>query len=288
MNQDLAFALILFTLTGLVALAYWIRTFFKGKARFDRVERQGGSSLLSKELMQGGYWFFQPLAKFLVLCRITPNVISWASLGFGVLAGACLSQGHFGFGAFFATFSAVFDALDGLVARMTGVSSDAGEVLDATVDRYVEFFFLGGLVIYYREIPVLLALALFALAGSFMVSYSTAKAEALQIDPPKGNMRRPERAIYLILGAALSPITIPWFERIREYPIAIGHPMVAAVALIAVLSNLSAIERLYAVSRVIREREAKARGKRSALSPSSSDTGAGVRDDEASDPLHVR
>ncbi len=285
MNQDLAFALVLFTATGLVALAYWIRTLMRGKVQFDRVERQGGSSLLSKDVMQGGYWFFQPLARFLVLCHISPNAISWSSLIFGVLSGACLSVGHFGFGAFFATFSAVFDALDGLVARMTDRSSDAGEVLDATVDRYVEFFFLGGLIIYYREIPSLLLLALAALVGSFMVSYSTAKAEALQIEPPKGNMRRPERAIYLILGAALSPITIPWFETIREYPIAVGHPMVAAVALIAVLSNLSALERLYAVSKIIREREAKALRTRASALTSSLSVGD---DEEASDPLHVR
>ena len=83
---------------------------------------------------------------------------------------------------------------------MTGVSSDAGEVLDAAVDRYVEFFFLGGLMIYYRDIAALLILTLFALVGSFMVSYSSAKAEALHVPAPKGSMRRPERAVYLTAG----------------------------------------------------------------------------------------
>src|SRR6185437_2877167 len=146
-------------------------------------------------------------------------------------------------------------SLDGMVARMTRVASDAGEVLDAAADRYVEFFFLAGLVIYYREIPGLMILALAALAGSFMVSYSTAKAEALRVEAPRGSMRRTERAVYLILGAALSPVTIPIFETDRIYGIAIGHPMVFALGLVAVLANLSAIERLYAVAKTVRQRE---------------------------------
>ena len=39
-----------------------------------------------------------------------------------------------------------------------------------------------------------------------MVSYSTAKAEALGVEPPRGAMRRQERAVYFVLGAALVPI----------------------------------------------------------------------------------
>jgi CDP-diacylglycerol--glycerol-3-phosphate 3-phosphatidyltransferase len=218
----------------LVAIAYMIRVSFRGKAHFARIDRQGGSSLLSKEMMEGAYWFLQLL---------------------GVTAGACLAFGHFGSGAVFATISALLDALDGMVARATGVSSDAGEVLDAAVDRYAEFFFLSGLVIYYRELPILMFLALSALLGSFMVSYSTAKAEALQVEAPKGSMRRPERAFYLILGAALSPVTIPWFEGTSDLPIPIGHPMVLALCLVGVLANISAVERFWVIAKTIRFRE---------------------------------
>jgi phosphatidylglycerophosphate synthase len=207
--------------------------------------------------MEIGYWFFQPLARLLIFCHCTANQISWGSLIFGIIAGCCLAFGHFGSGAVFASVSAIMDSLDGIVARMTGQSSDAGEVLDATIDRYVEFFFLGGLVVYYREIPVLLVLSLLALAGAFMVSYSTAKAEALQVDPPKGSMRRPERALYLTLGAALSPVTIPWLESGRDYPIAVAHPMIIALCLVAVMANFSAIERLWSIAKAVKLREKK-------------------------------
>jgi CDP-diacylglycerol--glycerol-3-phosphate 3-phosphatidyltransferase len=256
MNSDFWFALGLLTLAGLVAGAYSIRVLLKGRAHAERIERQGSSNLLSKDVMQGGYWFFQVLGRGLVFFKITPNMVSWSSLFFGFVAAVCLALGHFGSAAVFGTISAVLDALDGMVARLTGKSSDAGEVLDAAVDRYVEFFMLAGLVIYYREIPVFMLLAFAALIGSFMVSYSSAKAEAMHVDPPKGNMRRPERCLYLMLGAALSPVTIPWLERVREFPMPIAHPMIVAMGLIGVLANVSAVERLWAIAKAVRAREA--------------------------------
>ncbi|MDR3606335.1 MAG: CDP-alcohol phosphatidyltransferase family protein [Oligoflexia bacterium] len=257
-NQQWIYTLVLIGLAVIMGGAYFIRSLIRGRERFDRVEKQGGSALLSKEMMEAFYWFLQPLGKFLVYCRITANGVSWTSFVFGAVAGLCLAFGHFGSGAAFATVSAVLDSLDGLVARMSHTASDAGEVLDAAVDRYAEFFFLGGLVIYYREVPVLMVLTLLALAGSFMVSYSTAKAEALHVEAPKGSMRRPERALYLILGAALSPVTIPVFEATSDFPIPIGHPMVIALCLVAVLANVSAVERLWTVAHAMRLREAEA------------------------------
>lgn len=279
MDFQLAATLILVGIFAVASIAYLLRVLFNGRAHFDRIDKQGGSPLLSKFVMEGAYWFLQPIGKLLVFCRVTPNQVSWSSLFFGVVAGFCLAFGHFGFGAAFATISAFLDSLDGMVARMTGVASDAGEVLDAAADRYVEFFFLGGLAVYYREVSGLLILALLALIGSFMVSYSTAKAEALQITPPKGSMRRPERAVYLILGAALSPVTIPIFENDRTWGIAIGHPMVFALGLVALMSNLSAIERLAAVARGIRVREKAQREE--AVAPVSIDSEESAEEAEA-------
>lgn len=252
---DLMNTLALFGLAGLLVLSYFVRVALRGKAHFDRIDQQGGSSLLNKNFMEMAYWFLQPVAKLLVFFRVTPNMLSCASLVLGILAGACLAVGHFGFGGVFGTFSALLDSLDGLVARLTGRASDAGEVLDAAVDRYVEFIYLAGLVIYYREMPALILLTLLALLGSFMVSYSTAKAEALNVPVPRGNMRRTERALYLILGAILSPVTIPWIETQYVYSIPIGYPMVFCIGLVAVLANYSAIERFVAIARGIRARE---------------------------------
>jgi CDP-diacylglycerol---glycerol-3-phosphate 3-phosphatidyltransferase len=284
-SYNLKSTLFLLGLVAVLSAAYAIRLFVKGRAQFARVDKQGGSALLSKGLMEMAYWWLQPLARALVAARVTPNMISWSSLVFGLLAGICLAFGHFGFGGGFALVSGLLDSVDGMVARMTGASSDAGEVLDATVDRYAEAFFISGLVIYYRDIPVLQILALLALMGSFMVSYSSAKAEALHVDPPKGSMRRPERAFYLTLGAVLSPITISQFEYIRDYPIAIGFPMVIALGLIAVLANASAIERMAAIAKEMRRRENDALARKIALEAAQA---AASDSDETPEPNPVR
>jgi phosphatidylglycerophosphate synthase len=255
MPSELKFTLAAALFVLLLVAAYGLRVAVKGRAHFDRIDRQGGSRLLSKHVMEVGYWILFPLARVLVSLRISANQVSWSSLGFGVFAGACLAFGHFGFGAICATISGLLDSVDGMVARLSATASDAGEVLDAAVDRYVEFFFLAGLIIYYREIASVELLALLALLGSFMVSYSTTKAEALKIEPPKVIMRRPERAVYLTAGAALSAVSIPWFETSREFSNPLGYPMVLALGMVAVLANLSSIERFWSIAKGIRLRE---------------------------------
>jgi len=255
---DFVNTIALLAILGLVIAAYSVKLILKGRTQYDRVNRQGGSVLMGRGMMEVGYWALQPVAKLLVFLHVSPNQISWASLVFGGISGTALAYGYFGFAALFACYSAFMDCLDGMVARMTEVASDAGEVLDAAVDRYVEFFFLAGLIIYYREEPLFQMIALFALAGSFMVSYSTAKAEALHIPPPPGIMRRPERAFYLTLGAALSTFQIPWLDSYFNFSKPVGYPLLLATFAIAVLSNVSAIERLWTIGRAMREREAAA------------------------------
>ena len=254
LTSDVKFALAAVLFAAAVVVAYALRVALKGRARFERIERQGGSRLLNKPTMEAGYWGLQPAARLLVRIGVDADQVSWTSLGLGFAAGACLTVGHFGYATVFAFASGLLDFIDGMVARLTGTASEAGEVLDSAVDRYVEFFFLSGLVIYYRALPALQILTLLALLGSFMVSYSTAKAEALKVEPSKGSMRRPERALCLTVGAALSALTIPWLEAEREFPVHIGYPMVVALGLVAVIANVSAIERLWSIAKAVRLR----------------------------------
>jgi CDP-diacylglycerol--glycerol-3-phosphate 3-phosphatidyltransferase len=259
MNHELKYTLAVALGVLFLITTYGVRVLVKGRARFDRIDRQGGSRLLSKGAMEIGYWIISPVARALASLHVSPNQVSWLSCGFGALAGIFLARGHFGFGAMCATVCGLLDSVDGMVARLSGVASDAGEVLDAAIDRYVEFFFLAGLIIYYREQPALQLLALLALLGSFMVSYSTTKAEALNIEPPNGLMRRPERAVYLTAGAALSTPSIAWFESTPEFAAPLAYPMVLALALVAVLANFSAIERFWLIAKALRRRDLKPR-----------------------------
>jgi phosphatidylglycerophosphate synthase len=247
-RADLQYTIALAVIAALLAAAYAVRLAIKGRVHYDRIEQDGGSRLLSKSVMELGYWALLPVARLLISIGVSPAGITCASLGCGLLAGACLSVGRFGLGAVFATVAGLLDALDGMVARISGLSSRAGKILDAAVDRYVEFFFLSGLVLYYRGTWLLQAISLLALLGSFMVSYSSAKAEAFGGDPPRGSMRRAERAVYLTLGAALSAVTIPWLERDAHGSFPVGYPMVVALAVVAVLANSSAVERFWSIA----------------------------------------
>jgi CDP-diacylglycerol--glycerol-3-phosphate 3-phosphatidyltransferase len=244
--------LILVVLAG----AYAVRVATSGAASFDRVKRDQGSALFGAGAMQMGYWGLDPIGRGLARAGVSANFISTTSLVLGLGAAAGLALGHFGVAAALAVVSSICDALDGMVARQTRTASDSGEVLDATIDRYVEFTFLGGLAIYDHDRPLRLAIALAAILGSFMVSYATAKGEAMGVEVPRGSMRRPERAAYLTLGAALCPFAALWASH-GGPPWLSEAPMISATAFVAIIGNVSAVRRLRAVARALRGRDAR-------------------------------
>jgi len=252
---DLACSAGLVAILAVLVAAYAVRVVSSGAASFDRVKRDKGSLLFGASAMQMGYWGLDPVGRFLAGAGVSANAISTSSLLLGLAAAVALAFGHFGVAAAFAVVSALCDALDGMVARQTKTASDSGEVLDATVDRYVEFTFLGGLAIHDHENPLWLGMALAAILGSFMVSYATAKGEAMGVAPPRGSMRRPERAAYLTMGALLCPFTALWAA--KGGPSWVSEaPMMLATALVAVVGNVSAVRRLTSIARSLRGRTA--------------------------------
>lgn len=247
----------LIVLVASLTIVYLGRVWLKGRAKHRRVEKDQGSALLGKPAMEMAHWLFGPFAVFLSKLGVTPNGASYISLTFALAAVWPLSQGYFGFGACLAFLSSIFDLVDGAIARHRQMESDAGEVLDAAIDRYGEFLFLAALAVFYRQSLPLLSLVLINILGTFMVSYSTAKAEALKIDPPRGAMRRPERSFYMLLGAGLSPITNTFFPVLQDlFPAAYAAvPLLGALLLVGVVANISAINRLRILAAKIRERE---------------------------------
>jgi len=133
-------------------------------------------------------------------------------------------------------FGAFCDALDGAVARARGVASDAGEVLDAAIDRWAEMAVFFGYAWYYRSIWWGFILAAGACVGAIMVSYARAKAESFGIDAAMGLMQRHERAVWLALATLGSAVWELW----RPTPIgmfAFHTPVLVALGVIAVLAN---------------------------------------------------
>jgi phosphatidylglycerophosphate synthase len=249
MLTDYAVSLGLLAGAAFAALAYAVRVTVRGEFRSARVDAAGTSAFLGRFPQEMTYWVITPVVRQLVAQGVTANAVTTASLALGLGAGVALGFGHFGIGAALAAVSALCDALDGYVARETRSTSTAGELFDAAADRYNEFFFLGGLAIYYRESAAALLLVLCALVGSFMVSYASAKAEAKRVKAPRGSMRRAERAAYLTLACGLAPI----FGAVA--PSFTDAPVVLALLLVSVVANASTIRRLKRIAELAQEQQ---------------------------------
>jgi phosphatidylglycerophosphate synthase len=197
--------------------------------------RRAGRALLG--------WLLSPLVDGLAAVGVRPNEVTVVSLVAGLVAGVALAFDEFGWASAAILFASLGDAVDGMLARRTGTSSVGGALLDAAVDRYGEFFILAGLAVLFRESTPMLILVLLALAGSFMVSYGSAKAEALRVAVPDGMMRRAERATVLCVGVAMVPfagglatqLDAPWLHH---------APILLALGIVAVGANASAVRRL--------------------------------------------
>lgn len=211
-----------------------------------RVAQQGSSFFLGLNVMHAGYWMLQPAVRTCVRGRISPATLSWLSLVPAVVGAWGVAVGHWGLAAWTLLISALLDVLDGAVARALGKASPAGAVLDSVLDRYAEFIFFVGIVIYYRDHLAVQLIALAALMGSFLVTYSTAKAEALALTPPRGSMKRSDRLTVLIIATALAPLSQHWLEPAVR---GVVWPVVVGLTLIAVLANVSAIVRFTALGR---------------------------------------
>lgn len=254
--RDITFSYAMLVLAGATMGPYGARILFWGRARHARVDTDGGSIFVNKRFMEYGYWLVAPVVTALRRSGVTPDMVTAFCLLPALAAGVAASQGWFGLACVLATVAALGDIIDGLLARLGGMASDAGEAFDAAVDRYGEFALFGGLVFYYRFSTPLCVLSLLALFGAFMVSYSTAKAEALNVPPPRGWMRRAERAIYMLFGCGLTPIASALAG--ADAPLLLRQaPLILAITLIAVMSNISVISRMRSIVRSIRRRDAE-------------------------------
>jgi CDP-diacylglycerol---glycerol-3-phosphate 3-phosphatidyltransferase len=123
--------------------------------------------------------------------------------------------------------ASAFDVLDGRVARLRGRGTNFGAYLDSTMDRYSDMLlFLGLLVLYARlDRTPQMVLVWVAAFGSFMTSYARARAESLIPSCTVGFLERPERIALLVVGA-------------------LANRMVAVLWIIAILSNVTALQRI--------------------------------------------
>lgn len=249
---DEASSVVLIGALTLALGAYVIASASAGRALLAaRVEREAALPVVGKAPMHAVYRALVPLGRALAALGVNANTVSVSALVIAFLAAIAFATGHFGLAALIAAVSSLADALDGLVARLTGTQSRVGQVLDTTIDRYVDALFLGGVAMYVRLDPVLLALTIGAVVGSFMVSYASSVERELSVHGAPSTMRRAHRLAYLLVAAALAPF--------------VGHaagdrraellPIFLAVGSIAIVGNVSAFRRLMAAGRIAAARE---------------------------------
>ena len=174
---------------------------------------------------------------------ITPNMLTAISLLLSILAAAVISQGLLVIGGLLVLLAGTFDMFDGAMARVQNASTSFGAFFDSTLDRYSESIILLGLLVYAlqrspdfkeplwptsHEQTWMILFLYMAMVGSFLVSYTKARAEGLGVECHTGILARPERVVILALGL-LSGTSI-WM-----------------LALLAVFTNITAIERMIAV-----------------------------------------
>ena len=135
--------------------------------------------MLSRNYKSAFGEYIQPVNLVLHRLRVSPDHLTFAGIVFGGLAGLAFARGRLVLAGVFLILAGVSDMLDGSLARASGEASPFGSYIDSVADRFTEVLIFTGIAWHMRgktELLVVLA----ALAGSFLVSYAKARAEALR------------------------------------------------------------------------------------------------------------
>lgn len=183
--------------------------------------------------------------------RVTPNALTTAGVSLCLVASVLVFFENrntwlfYWAGAITFVVGSILDILDGALARAGGKATPFGAFIDSTTDRIGEAAMLGSiaLVFHRHDHPVALALTFAALAGSFLVSYTRARAEALGLRGDVGIGSRAERVVVITGGLVLAPISI-WL-------------LVAAISLLAATAWLTVLQRILHVRKQLRTEQSQ-------------------------------
>jgi CDP-diacylglycerol--glycerol-3-phosphate 3-phosphatidyltransferase len=178
--------------------------------------------------------------------RVTPNALTAGGVTLCALASVLVYFEYrhellfFWLGAAFFVAGSLLDILDGALARFSGKASPFGAFVDSTTDRISEAFMLGAiaLVLLRDGSEAGIALTIAALTGSFLVSYTRARAEALGLRGDVGIGSRAERVVVITAGLVLAP----WL------------PLELALGLLSVTAWVTVLQRVLHVRTQLRTR----------------------------------
>jgi CDP-diacylglycerol---glycerol-3-phosphate 3-phosphatidyltransferase len=167
------------------------------------------------------------LVRVLAITRIHPNVFTCLGLVINAAAAWLFAQGAFFHAGLVVILGAVFDLVDGPLARHSGRVTRFGGFLDSVIDRYSDLILLMGMLVFYAKTGRFgyIVLTAAAMTGSVMVSYTRARAETEIPKCKVGFLERPERMVLIMIGS-------------------LANRMEPVLWVIAVLANWTVIQRI--------------------------------------------
>src|SRR4051812_28081292 len=188
-------------------------------------------------LKNGALRVIEPAISLLARNRVSPNAITTVGTLVTVAAGVVYATGHIMTAGWIMAVTSFFDVIDGEVARRTGRCTVFGAFYDSSLDRVADGALMAGLTVFYATNPIhhniyMMVVCLVGIVGTFMVSYTRARAESLGIDAKVGVMQRPERIVLLSAPQAL-------FGLFRN-----GWVLIAIVILLSVTAWITAVQRI--------------------------------------------
>jgi CDP-diacylglycerol---glycerol-3-phosphate 3-phosphatidyltransferase len=181
-----------------------------------------------------------PAGAFLNRIGLMPNTVTVLGLVGNFVGAYFLAVGNLTVGGLIILLMGPIDALDGTMARLRGEPTELGAFVDSVTDRYSELVILGGLLIHFSLTGQQLAVILtyLAAAGSVLVSYIRARAQSVGYDTKIGVLSRVERFLVLV-------------------PCLIFNVPIIALWVMAVLTNFTALQRIWHVRKQYYERISK-------------------------------
>jgi CDP-diacylglycerol--glycerol-3-phosphate 3-phosphatidyltransferase len=210
----------------------------KARLRQTGSSPQGGGPLTATEI--------RTLARDrLIESRLTPNAISLTGLLGNVVAAVLIVENHFVLAGIAFILGSVCDMLDGRYSRMSGKGTPFGAFLDSTLDRASEGIVLAAVAAYFAQQQDDLATGatVLAVVGSFSVSYTRARAEALGVECKVGIASRPVRVVILSIGLVFAAgELLPDFDLLEP-----------AIYAMAVLTIFTTFQRVFHVRKELRK-----------------------------------
>ncbi|MDQ2689450.1 MAG: CDP-alcohol phosphatidyltransferase family protein [Chloroflexota bacterium] len=204
-------------------------------------ELRRGGSVLPGWVKDAGRAVLAPIVRLAMALHLTPNTITVIGLLITLVASLLVANGQLLLGAAILTAGSLLDAVDGALARAQGGGTAFGGFLDSTLDRAGEavlFIGIGAWLLASLAEPAWPMLALMvALAGSFLVSYSHARAQGIGLAANVGLAPRTERLVLVIAGVALAGLGF-----------VIG--LIGALVIIAGLTVATVVQRIWHVWRL--------------------------------------